>query len=664
MPSTRDLSTIQLGFGRLHRQVATASANLYNEGAASATILAGLLAAMNQELAAVEITANTVSAGDVSYVILGTNVPFVGDIALEPLNNLFRVVDQQDQEIYDSVMGVPIQVASIVGAAIGSGFTTNNITLNFTGTIPVGVTYRIYYGVRKTLGDLRKDTFTYPAIRRSPQVEIQVEQLFRWLQDDPAGNPVWDQSWISTIGGLSRSGLDERYRRKSGAVTGNLDTPGDGAVITRDGRAPTSEATTADQDYANDFKDPFWAQWKSQIPGAISSYAFDGREDGGSGFVSLVSRRSIDTANDRTRPALSVAAFWTLLERMNNQSTLGGANTRTRIDPANTTNTKLNPDAGVTDADRSTIELGTGDFFYNVGLKSEVATGVDVLKITYPGGKPDEVYVITEIDPGGLGNNKRCILRTPAGGLPNFPSGVTTTGVSFQLLKTLFNQGGGAGTWQANLGSTQSVLLDQFMVAQPPPVTDSPALEAIDYPPVFFAAGRSETEAGNAQGFTALGWGGYNPDLWRYEPLGALRGDGSIQTTGRSIFGLYTTTRQTMAVTVTGSQQWDIDIKPRLEITVVVNALTLTLTVPGAWVPESGDRIEVLVFLAAGVNTFTLVWPSGGNVEFVFSSTGDKQPTQSPSSETWYSGIYVDLLTNPAFRMSKVSYPSGGILGP
>ncbi len=664
MPSTRDLSTIQLGFGRLHRQVATASANLYNAGAANTTILSGLLAAINQELAVVEVTADTTNVVPTpSFMISGTNVPFVGDLALEPLINLFRLVDTQDQEIYDAT-GTVIRVASVAGAAIGSGFTTNNITLTFTSSIPAFVGFRIYYGIRKTLGNLRKDTFTYTAIRRSPQIEKEVEDLLKALHDD-AGIPIWNGTWLTSIGSLSRSGLDERYRRKSGAVVANLDTPGDGAVITRDGQAPTSEATTAVQDYANDFKDPFWAQWKARIPGAISSYAFDGREDGGSGFVSLVNRRNVNTANDRTRPALSVAAFWTLLERMNNQTTLGGSNTRTRIDPANTTGTSLNPDAGVTDAARSTIELGTSDFFYNVGLKSEVATGYDVLKVTYPGGKPDEVYVITEIDPGGLGNARRCIVRTPAGGLPNFPSGVATTGVSFQLLKTLFNQGGGAGIWQANLGSPQTVLLDQFTVAQPAPVTDNPAGEAVDYPPAFFAAGRSLAEAGNIQGFTALAWGGYNPVLWRNDPLGGLRGDGSIETAGRNILGLTSDRTQIMTVSGTGSQQWDIDLKPRLAINVTVDALTLTMTLPAGTVytPVEGDQVEVIVNLGGGVSTFTLLWPSGGTTEFFFSSAGDKTPTQAVNSRTRYTGSFTEIGTN-GYLMTKTSYPAGGVQGP
>lgn len=664
MPSDRNLSTIQLGFGRLHRQVATASANLYGEGAANAAILAGLLTALNQELAAVNVTADTTNVVPTpSFLISGTNIPFVGDVALEPLINLFRLVDTQDQEIYDAT-GAVIRVASVAGAAIGSGFTTNNITLTFTSSIPAFTAFRIYYGIRRILSDLRKDTFTYPAIRRSPQVEQEVEDLFKALQDD-AGIPVWNATWLTSIGSLTRSGLDERYRRKSGAVVANIDTPGDGAVITRDGQAPTTQATTVDQDYANDFKDPFWAQWKTEIPGAISSYAFDGREDGGGGFVSLVNRRHIDTANDRTRPALSVAAFWTLLERMNNQSTLGGTPTRTRIDPANTTGTSLNPDAGVTDAARSTIELGTTDFFYNIALKSEVATAYDVLKITYPGGKPPEAYVITEIDPGGLGNARRAIVRTPGGGLPNFPSGVTTTGVSFQLLKTTFHQGGGAGTWQSNLGSTQTVLLDHFMVAQPAPVTDNPALEAIDYPPAFFAAGRSLTEAGNLQGFTALMWGGYNPDLWRYDPLGGLRGDGSISTEGRNTLGLTSNRTQTMVVSATGSQQWDIDLKPRLAINVTVDALTLTVTLPAGTVytPAEGDQIEILVNLGGAVSTFTLVWPSGGTTEFFFSSAGDKTPTQAVNSRTRYTGSYTEIGTN-GYLMTKTSYPAGGVQGP
>ena len=664
MPSSKDLSTINLGFGRLHRGVATAAAHLFSEGGGTATILSSLLAAINQELAAVNVTADVTPIVPVpSVLISGANNPFVGDNALEPLINLFRLVDTQDQEIYDAA-GSIIRVASVAGAAIGSGFTTNNITLTFTSAIPAFVGYRIYYGIRKTLGDLRKDTFTYPAIRRSPQVEQEVEDLFKALQDD-AGIPTWNSTWLTSVGSLTRSGLDERYRRKSGAVVGNINTPGDGAVITRDGQAPTTQATTADQDYANDFKDPFWAQWKAEIPGAISSYAFDGREDGGSGFISLINRRSIDTANDRTRPALSVAAFWTLLERMNNQSSLGGADTRTRIDPANTTGTVLNPDAGVTDADRSTLEIGTGDFFYNIALKSEVATGYDVLRITYPGGKPDEAYVITEIDPGGLGNARRCIVRTPGGGLPNFPSGVATTGVSFQLLKTLFNQGGGAGTWQANLGSSQAVLLDHFTVAQPAPVTDNPAVEAVDYPPAFFAAGRSLAEAGNAQGFTALMWGGYNPDLWRYDPLGGLRGDGSIETAGRNLLGLTSNRTQTMTVSATGSQQWDIDFKPRLAINVTVDALTLTMTLPAGTVytPVEGDQIEVIVNLGGAVSTFTLLWPSGGTTEFFFSSAGDKTPTQAVNSRTRYTGSYTAVGTN-GYLLTKTTYPAGGVQGP
>lgn len=640
MPSSQTLAALELGYGRLHRNVATASAHRFNEGTGSAAILSSVLAAITQELATVAVSADTVSAGDTSLIISGSDLPFVGDNPSEPLINLFRLVDDSDQMIYDA-SGTFIRVLSISGASVGDGFTTANVTVNFTSTIPVGVTYRVYYGVRKTLNNLPADAMSYPAIRRSPQVEHQVQDLLKDLHDD-AGIPIWDDAWISTIGSLARSGLNERYRRQTVGVTGNLDTPGDGATIVRDGIAPT----VAVVDSTAIFADPVGAGWKVDTP-FDDGGTFPLGQTTGVGFVHYASDRTSNESQEHGA-AVSAGSFASLWPH-NHVGDFAGT-PKTQINP--TRAAALNPGSAGGDI----VELHASDFFYNGSNQSAVNTGYDLLEITRNSGAV-EVYCIVLLD---TGDARRCTVRDLANNTPAFPA---DEAVTVRWITTKFWQGPSLGIKDSQITAAPYVpLLGSLMHFAPPRnTTVSPLLESF---PIFSAHQRS-TDA------VALAFGGHEADATSGAPgfllnlvaqnrVGYLKGDGGIRTSGLSDLGATAWKNQGMTVSVTGSQQWDLDVKPCLDIYVTVTAQTLTLTLPATVPSTVGTMCKVIVRLAPGVGTFTLLWPSGGAAEFYFSSAGDKTPTQGAGSVTVYDGVAVAT----DYYMTKTSFPSGGVQGP
>ena len=642
MPSSKNIQNLGLGFGRLHQAVASASAELFDPGGATATVVGSLVTAINQELAVVTTTADTVSAGDASFILSGATVPFVGSSPTDPIDDLFRLVDTSDQEIYDATDTI-IRVASIAFATIGDGFVTANVRLNFTAVIPNGVTYRIYYGKRKTLGALPANSFSYPAILRSPQVEREIQNLFRDLHED-TGTPVWNGSWLTSIASLARSGLDDRYRRKRGHMAGNLDTPGDGGTITRDGQAVTVNVA----DTANLFYDPIGGCWKVQST-AVGAGGFIPDESSGLAFVHYVSDRSSNDANEGG-PANSSGSFGCVWPHQH-LAAFGGA-VWTQVLPGNVAT--LNPGGAGADI----VELGVGDFWYNGSNLSAVNCGFDMVEVRRLSGAT-EVYVITSLD---IANPRRATVRDLVGGVPTFGVGEATI---CRWFSTKYWQGPSTGQKRYQLLGGEQVLLGPLQNFVSP--SNGHAVSLTESAPIFSAS--DDLTA------IAMYWTGHLPDasggipgvqvnLTATNRYGALLGSGGIQTGGKSSFGPFAEKTQTIGVTVTGAQEWSLYRYPRVIVNPTVDAKTLTITLPvSGWTPTEGEQIEMLVTLGGAVATFNITWPSGGLAEFYFSSIGDKTPTQGSNSVTLYRGTY-KAVGAPGFYMTKTAYPSGGVSGP
>jgi hypothetical protein len=283
MPSQQDPSDIETGPGKLPIDVATAATNLF--ASSTSSVITSLSDLSNREIAVPTFTGAT-AFSDLSSITLssGAGPFFVGSSGSDPLTSLFRVVvgsgAQVDQELFNPVTGLYVQVASISPATVGTGFYTGGLTLTLTTPIPTGTAYKVYYARRSTLGGIPANATSFPAVLRSA---------------DRTRFPEFD----------------------------------------RLGVAPTSIA--APRNLAiNGYLDPFMAQWKAVLRGTTSGSdpAFS---DGGSiGFVNVGRKKNVNDAEDQGLTGHQAAGFLSAyIKETSGSGTIGGANPLTRINPAN-----------------------------------------------------------------------------------------------------------------------------------------------------------------------------------------------------------------------------------------------------------------------------------------------------------------------------------------
>jgi len=607
MPSDKDPNLIDVGAGKLHSNVATAAAD-YQTSSGTSSLLAAALAALNQELVIPTVTGNTVSVGDTSIILSGAVNPiWVGDNPGDSLKDLFRLVQASNDSLPTDAIGDPIEVASIVGAAIGDGwFTGVGLTVNFTGVVPAGLTYRLYYGTRATLQSIPIEAFSFTTIRNSVAVDEDLQTILKELHS--AGGDTWDDAWASTIDDLTKSGLNERYRLSTTGGSGTVDTAGDGALIHRDGQAMTLESSAAlgSYLYPNTPSDPYSAHHKTTAgPGPQTDIVDRENSDGGTGYVNVQQQRLTTSSGMRMNAlAYSLASRIDAIERHFSNSLIGTANIRTKIVPTNGSGTLLNPDAGTGYNDRRTIQLASGDYFWESisGNKtSEVAIGRDLIEITYFGGKK-QVCVITELF--GTDPRKARLLNLTGGGL-SFPSGAVVTDAKFRFIKLKYWQGVGTQKFIDHKGGglvTPNIELGHFYHAITPFISDDivQSGEAEDIGDAeFYARARTVGNSGVA-GLTtrpfALKWGGYDPATWEQVPSGGLRGDGAIEAT------LFSQKEHRVDVGSNGVTviNWHPSLQGSLLVVDVDHAAglaTITINIDIAdyltYVRQPGDRIEI-----------------------------------------------------------------------
>ena len=153
MPSSLELVNFPFGYGKLPADVASASAHLYVEGAGVAPILSALSSQLNTEVTVMAVSADTVSAGDTSIVLDGTTTPIWFGDGSQPITDLFRLVNDKDEEIFYG-SGSTFAIRVIGHTPTGTGFYLGNVTVSFSNPVLVGVTYRVYYLQRATIGTL------------------------------------------------------------------------------------------------------------------------------------------------------------------------------------------------------------------------------------------------------------------------------------------------------------------------------------------------------------------------------------------------------------------------------------------------------------------------------------------------------------------------------
>lgn len=687
MPSSKALTNVHVGAGKLHPNVATAAADYQMSGGTEA-LLASMVSAINQEVASPTFTTVSLTAGDLSTTLNGS---VLGPIWLgnsgEVAKDLFDIVSAtDDSRVSGQTSKLPLYVTGITGGTVGTGaFTSATLTLNFNAGVPTTTTYKIRYSKRMTVGSF--DTGSLATTRRfspkPPIFEREFEKV-KWGLSGTLG--AWDDTPSITLYNSALSGLNERYNRAT-SVSGSpvLDGAGDGGLIDRTGQAVTARATTNVYNYSAPQPDPYLALFKTRAGPSVATTTVVANKDGGSGFVGVLQQRVTALTGQLTNAeAITTASRIDVIERYLNANVLGiaFAKVRTKIIPGITTGTALNPDAGAGVDDVRTIRLATGHFFWESSTGddlSEVAIGHDMIEVTLPTGER-QVYVITKLFGGPHASSpvpgedqQRALVRTLTGDSPAFPSGAATTGVSFRFIKTKLFEGVGSQRYRAVQSSqTDPVLLGYMYHAVTPILTDDPTSigsnEIDPGRPEFYARGRTKKDTGNTGIYYpyALTFGGHNSLLHVQESRGALRGDGAVECSlvnkTVSQHDISSNTTVTWHPTLDGSV---LDIN----FTNGTGTVLLTVNLDTDYVNnvmKDGDEITVLLRNpanaatqggAGGIASYGITWPT----EFEFSGVeAYPQPYNDVSGRTIYKyhGVFTSRISK--FLMSLTSYLGAG----
>ena len=418
-----------------------------------------------------------------SVLITGPGV-FMGN-AGALLKDLFHVTDQNDDDIL--VSGTKIVVTTAVDSGsvpVGGGFSAGNVTITFNVSIPTGTTYHIYYSSRTNFATFPSDGLSTVRIRNAVEVDAQVELLFQLLHGN---GEAWNAAWDSTIWDLTAGGLDARYRRSTTGIAGAFNTPGSGAVITRDGPAPQASSTLSTRTQP----DPWNALWQSTgfdaaNPNYSTLHALGTRTTGNVGSVgslALVQRVHVQGQFDRTPTIASHFVAWP--HYYDATDTHG-----TPLTPWSTSYTHIPAGA------LATIQQYSGSTaFFLVTLASTnnvhtflstasnataIAVGRDTLTVSF-GGKT-KTYVIVSLDPSNALN----LIVTPLD--MGIDTDVTSSPAACSVVwnTTLMYLGQGAPRTKAVFdnftppslpGGSDVVIpdLDGFFLAFPPPFTTNQA---------------------------------------------------------------------------------------------------------------------------------------------------------------------------------------------
>lgn len=340
---------------------------------------------------------------------------FVGDSAGVPAANLIHVVTQTGEQVF-SDEGFPIVVVDIDNGSppteIGSGF-INSPRLRFSHAVRVPLS--IICGTRTS---------------KAHTIESPDRDMVFSLAMNAFVKGVLGAS-------LSTHGLDERYRRSTGPSTQNpdVDTPGSGATIVRDGQSVTMLLPEVNLRAAS-WPDPLMAAH------TVRNQSFDRTSQevgygGDIGYLALTTESQIlgsGTFEVSSRSAIR-AAHATLMPRDLRAPTISGGTALTFI-PAGAGAT-LNP-GGVSDP---LIELDA-PYYFKVAGETGVYSGDDYLLVTRADGRQEAYLLDVDVDGSlGLANNQaHLILPT---GLENqdpwFPA---NEAVTVQWYSTYYMGGG------------------------------------------------------------------------------------------------------------------------------------------------------------------------------------------------------------------------------
>lgn len=540
------------------------------------------------------------------------------DLLPDTMATLFRVLDANDNEIFDPVSGSKVVVTAIGGGFVGTGFSAGAVTLTVAPPIPAFFSYRVYYGVKKDYTQISQNDFLALSLR----------------------------NYQASFSALTPGGLDDRYRRNVLVTPGPVNTPGAGRLIQRDGAAP--ESHVADATATTSFLDPINALWIARPGGARLNVALPvGLGAGSTGYVSYVSRRQVQLAASNEQGAvLSAASFMSVWPH-----DFSGpiTNALTQITP--TLPAVLNPGG----AAPLTVELNVADYFSSFGT-SAVATGYDLLEVTRASGVV-ETYVISRLLLGF--GARRADLTTLDNDLPAvFPANEP---VFVRWLSALYQQGNGSRDFMHKaIPGSSSVKYGSMFHAVPSYLTNTPvAGENGENSPAQFFTSATGPLFDNPATPKALIWGGFShavgplpTDQPTYVEKGRLYGDGSVDSDAFITANLLrpkatSTNVAAAAVAYLWSANTDGSLLTISFTSGAPAAHDVTIT-PFAWLPVEGDQITVVARqLTNGIGQ--VFWSPA----FKFSGL-DAAVSPGVGVTTKWTGIY--SASELAFLMTKTTY--------
>lgn len=571
-------------------------------------------------------TSSVTSSGDTAVLITGD--VFIGALGTantqDQRNRLISILDADDNEIIDAV-GNTIRASLIhdgsnnnVVGTTADGFYTNP-TVTFTSAIPNGVNYRVYYGERSSLAELPPDAFTDIRIRGAQEVSGGVEKQLRDLHA-PLAAQAWDDPWDASIRALARAGLNERYRRSTQVVSGSYDTPGDGAVIVRDGRAVEFSNPLTNRrlsPFSDPWPDPILADLRVSGPADLTSGEPNFTGVGGDIglFQELNAYTSDADLSEFYRARFSGPLVLEAIPRDIRDDTLSSGTTLTKISPVD--NAIINPGSVDNSNGWRTISCALGQYFRNSNGKTAVRLNLDMLEVQDDSGNPLGTYVIEDFI-----NDTTVRVLTLTGERPAL-STVRREDVRIRLLQPTVSIGGDPFM----VGSDTAGHARTLLVTGMPPVSESEENNRCRPPAQFFSSVWAQSDgvdpytSVNRKRTICLSWGGWDSS-GNATVNGELLGDGGL-VAYRGRQQLCTQARRITSRTVhvgNATIRWNplvqgchLGIRAGSTIT-VPSTYTINFDYPfEAYTPLEGDELVITIEILSEYNPI--------NAAFSFPST-------------------------------------------
>lgn len=616
---------------------------------------------LRRDLALAARTSDVTAGSPVSSIVIAGQV-YVGDLGVSNTqaqrDALISVLDNNDNEILvgaTKVQALLIHDGSsnnLVGTQTSGFFGT--VTVNLNVAIPVGATYRLYYGSRGNLATLPKDAFTSIKIRGAQEVEAAVEQLFRDLHSTASGTN-WNDAWVATINSLARTGLDGRYRLSTTdpGSTPALNTPGNGGTIVRDGVAmaiayPSYDLSTYGTVGVNRYPDPLLASWRMRRVATTVATVFDTRQGGDYGFVQESPYHNLADAGEVAFSHVTNAIVAELVPRNITTTTLATHNVTSKINASSTG--LVNPSAGTDATSRRTLQVASGDFIRNPSTGHIAVRPTDLIEVT----DATTSLVVGTFRLDTILSDTSFTVVTVTGALPSLgPSGSSAT-VKLRWLQTIASFGG-----QHRTGSGATHGIPSLFVAQPSALTDGFTSEDIDIEALLLSAQAVRGISAPELQYNALTWGGFDQTG---VPIynGRLDGDGGIRTSGGRQF-LNQLARKPVGY-FAGNGGGTITADPQLEgshIRITLSGsissatpVTLAFATASGWTPSDGDELLIEISIPNGVvGPFSMTWPGS----FMFSGLDGVVPSSNASGNA-YTIHYVCTYRSSAWAAVRTDF--------